>query len=254
MRRDLSWLVARPIAHRGLHDEARGVVENSLASARAAISKNYAIECDVQLSRDGEAVVFHDDDLSRLTDAQGRLDARTAQELTRLRLRGCDETLPLFSQLLDAVAGRTPLVVELKSRFDGDLSLARRIAGLVSGYDGPLVLESFDPDPIAFLRAHAAALGIAHIPLGIVAQARYEADEWPGLSAARRAELTHWLHFPRSVPEFVSFNVDDLPNAAPLLLREGLKLPVTVWTVRRPDQAATAALWADQIVFEGYLP
>jgi glycerophosphoryl diester phosphodiesterase len=254
MSGDFGWLVARPIAHRGLHDAASGVVENSLAAARAAIARNYAIECDVQLSADGEAVVFHDDALERLTDARGRLDARRLAELTRLTLRGSGETLPLFSQLLETVAGRAPLVVELKSRFDGDLSLARRIAELAAGYDGPLALESFDPDPIAFLRAGGAALGVGRVPLGIVAQARYDAGEWPELSDARRAELAQWLHFSRTQPDFLSFNVEDTPHAVAILFREGLKRPVTVWTVRSAARAHAARQWADQIVFEGFAP
>ena len=254
MSGDFGWLVARPIAHRGLHDAASGIVENSLAAARAAIARNYAIECDVQLSADGEAVVFHDDALERLTDARGRLDARRLAELTRLTLRGSGETLPLFSQLLETVAGRAPLVVELKSRFDGDLSLARRIAELAAGYDGPLALESFDPDPIAFLRAGGAALGVGRVPLGIVAQARYDAGEWPELPEARRAELAHWLHFSRTRPDFLSFNVEDTPHAVAILFREGLKRPVTVWTVRSAARAHAARQWADQIVFEGFAP
>jgi glycerophosphoryl diester phosphodiesterase len=254
MKDNFSWLVARPIAHRGLHDEAGGVIENSLGAALAAVAKNYAIECDAQLSADGEAMVFHDDTLDRLTDARGRLDAMTARELARLTLRGSGETLPTLSQLLDTVAGRVPLVVELKSRFDGGLSLARRVAQLVAGYDGPLALESFDPDPIAFLRAHGAALGVGHVPLGMVAQARYDADDWPDLPAARRADLAKWLHFSSTRPEFLSFNIEDIPDAAAVLFRDGLRRPVTVWTVRSAEQARTAARWADQIVFEGFAP
>ena len=254
MTGDFGWLVARPIAHRGLHDAAKGIVENSLAAARAAIAGNYAIECDVQLSADGDAVVFHDDALDRLTGARGRVDARPLAELTRLTLRGSSETLPPFSRLLETVAGRAPLVVELKSRFDGDLSLARRVAELVAGYDGPLAVESFDPDPIAFLRAQGAALGVGHVPLGMVAQARYDADEWPDLPEPRRAELEHWLHFSRTRPDFLSFNALDMPRAVAVLFREGLKRPVTVWTVRSAERARAAARWADQIVFEGFAP
>ncbi len=254
MTADLSWLLARPIAHRGLHNETLGIIENSLGAARAAVVKGYAIECDVQLSANGDALVFHDDTLERLTDAEGPVIAKTAGELTRLTLNGSKESPPLFSQLLDVVRGQTPLVVELKSRFDGDLDLTRRVAELVADYSGPLALESFDPDPIAFLREHGETLGVGHIPLGMIAQASYTAEDWPQLTQGRRSELTHWLHFPRSRPDFLSFNVDDLPNAVPFLLREGLKLPVTVWTVRRADQAAAARQWADQIVFEGFAP
>jgi glycerophosphoryl diester phosphodiesterase len=254
MADDFSWLIERPIAHRGLHDAANGIVENSLAAARAAVAGNYAIECDVQLSADGEAVVFHDYALERLTGAPGRLDARPLAELARLTLRGSGETLPTLSQLLETVAGRAPLVVELKSRFDGDMSLARRVAALVAGYDGPVALKSFDPDPIAFLRVGGAALGVGRVPLGMVAQARYDADTWLHVPEARRAELAQWLHFSRMRPDFLSFNVEDTPHAVPVLFREGLKLPVTVWTVRCPARAQAAARWADQIVFEGFAP
>lgn len=250
--RDL--LTARPIAHRGLHDAARGAIENSIAAARAAIESGYAIECDVQLAADGEAVVFHDDTLQRLTAGEGRVDARTAGELARLRLRGSGETIPLFVDFLAAIAGRTPLVVEIKSRFDGDLALARRIAETVARYDGPLVIESFDPDPIAFLREQAGALGIGHVPLGIVGMARYEIDEWPDLPDPRRVELTHFLHFSRTRPDFLSWRADDFPHAIPLLCREGLNIPVTTWTVRSQAQADALRKWADEIVFEDFAP
>ena len=251
---DIAWLTARPIAHRGLHDAAAGVVENSLAAAGKAIEKNCAIECDVQLSSDGEALVFHDDTLERLTASRGRLDAQPASALMQLALRGSGDAIPSLQSLLDVVRGRVPLVVELKTRFDGDLALARRVAALIASYEGPLVLESFDPDPVAYLRAEGRRLGIAHVPLGMVAQANYDAAEWPELSAARRAELTSWTHFARTRPQFLSFKIEDLPHAVPSVLRTGLGLPVTTWTVRSPAQAKAAALWADQIVFEGFAP
>jgi hypothetical protein len=144
--------------------------------------------------------------------------------------------------------------VELKSRFDGDLTGARRAAALLADYAGPAVVESFDPEPIAFLRAHAAALGVAHVPLGIVGEAVYTPEDWPMLSAAQRLEMTHFLHYPRTRPDFLSWNVADLPHAIPFLARAALGVPVTVWTVRTPAQASDAAQWADQIVFEGFAP
>jgi glycerophosphoryl diester phosphodiesterase len=252
--RALDWLVLRPIAHRGLHDADAGVIENSLGAARAAVAADYAIECDVQLSADGEAVVFHDDFLDRLTGAAGRVSDRTVRELAALKLQGSGEGVPRFSELLETVQGRVPLVVELKSRFDGDLALARRVSELLLGYRGPVAIESFDPDPIAFLRENRAAMGIGAVAVGLVAQASYAESEWPELSTSKRAELASWVHFPRSRPDFLSFNVDDLPHVAAVLWREGLKLPLTVWTVRGAEQAAAARKWADQIVFEGFAP
>lgn len=252
--RDLSWLTARPIAHRGLHDASRGVIENSIAAARAAIAGGYAIECDVQRTKDGDLVVFHDDTLERLTASAGRVCDASAEALERIRLRGADETIPRFADFLAAIGGRTPLVVEIKSGFDGDRTTARRAAELLAAYEGPAAIESFDPDPIAFLRESADAWGIGHVPLGMVGEARYETDDWTALSAERRTEMTHFLHYPRTRPEFLSWNIADLPHAIPLLAREALRIPVTTWTVRSPKQAAFANRWADQIVFEGFNP
>jgi len=254
MPRDLSQFFARPIAHRGLHDAGERRAENSLGAARAAIARHYAIECDAQLSADGEAMVFHDDRLERLTSAEGPLADRSAGELSRLTLQGSNETLPTLRLLLETIAGRTPLVIELKSCFDGDLRLARRVAALAACYEGPIVIESFDPDPIAFLREAGASLDIAHIPLGIVAQGKYSEEEWPQLSKEQRAAMTHFLHFSRTRPQFLSFDMKDFPHVAPVLFRQALRAPVTAWTARSQASAKAAQDWADQIVFEGFAP
>lgn len=248
------WLTARPIAHRGLHDARHGVVENSIGAARAAIAAGYAIECDVQPTRDGDLVVFHDDALARLTGLAGNVADFGADTLRAVALTGAGENIPTLAAFLGEIAGRTPLVVELKSRFDGALTGAKRAAALLAEYSGPVVVESFDPEPIAFLRANAEGLGIAHVPLGMVGEALYPPQDWPMLSPAQCAEMTHFLHYPRTRPDFLSWNVGDLPQAIPFLARAALGIPVTVWTVRTPAQAQAAAPWADQIVFESFRP
>ena len=248
------WLTARPIAHRGLHDKTQGRIENSLGAARAAIDASYAIECDVQKTKDGDLVVFHDETLDRLTARTGRVDALDAASLSRVALRGTSDTIPTFEAFLAAVGGRTPLVVEIKSAFDGDMTAARRAAQCLSAYGGPAVIESFDPEPIAFLRREARALGIGHVPLGIVGMADYGAQEWPMLTPTQRAGMTHFLHYPRTRPDFLSWNVADLPHAIPFLTRAAMGVPVTSWTVRSQAQAAAAREWVDQIVFEGFVP
>nr|WP_210330822.1 MULTISPECIES: glycerophosphodiester phosphodiesterase family protein [unclassified Methylocystis] len=247
-------MTARPIAHRGLHDPSKGVIENSISAARAAIAAGFGVECDVQLTADGELVVFHDETLERLTESAGPVAMRSADELSRLRLRGANDAIPRFSEFLAEIGGRTPIIVEIKSAFDGDTTPAQRTAQALARYSGPVAVESFDPDQIAFLRARVAALGIAHRPLGIVGEAHYEADDWSQLSTAQRVELTHFLHYRRTLPDFLSWRVRDLPHAIPLLLRDALKIPVTTWTVRSPEMAARAREWTDQIVFEGFAP
>lgn len=245
-----AWLTARPIAHRGLHDAAGGVIENSLSAAAAAIAGGFAIECDVQLSADEEALVFHDFTLERLTAQSGRVDARKAAELAAIGLKGSGDRIPTLTAFLDAIGGRTPLVIEVKSRFDGDLRLAKRTAEIVASRgDQPIVLKSFDPVIVAALRQLAP--GFAR---GIVAMNEYSYPDYQHLSPGEKHALANLLHFGESRPDFVSWKVADLPSAAPFLCRKALGLPLMTWTVRTPEDRARAAEHADQMVFEGFRP
>lgn len=245
-----AWLTARPIAHRGLHDAAAGVIENSLGAAQAAIAGSFAIECDVQLTADGEAVVFHDFVLDRLTAQSGRVDARKAAELAAIGLKGSQDRIPTLTAFLDAIGGRTPLVIEVKSAFDGDLRLAKRTAEIVaSRKDQPIVLKSFDPVIVAALRELAP--GVAR---GIVAMNAYDYGDYDRLSTGQKHALANLLHFETSRPDFLSWKVADLPCAAPFLCRKALGLPLMSWTVRTSEDRARAAEHADQMVFEGFRP
>ena len=239
-----AWLVARPIAHRGWHGPGRP--ENSLAAAEAAAEAGFAIECDIQRSADGEAMVFHDDALDRLTPARGPLAERTAADLRRLPLGGSDETLPTLAELLARIAGRAALICEIKSGFAGDMRLAARAAEIAAPYSGPLAFKSFDPEVIAFLRA-----GGCPRPLGVVAQASYDDRYFAALTPAQKRDCAAFLHVGRTVPDFLSFCVDDLPHPAPSLMRALAAKPVMAWTVRSPAQWAVARAYADQAVFEG---
>jgi len=241
------WLTARPIAHRGLHDAQRP--ENSLASLLLAREKGYAVEADLWLSRDGEIFVFHDDDLARLTGAQGLFRARDAAELKSLRLRGGPEPIPTLAEFLRA-AGDTALILELKSDFSGDLALARKIPAALAGHAGPVALKSFDPALIAALRAENAPW-----PLGMVAQADYDGDaDFANLSAADKDALVRFVHAADTRPDFLSWRCGDLPHAVCQIARACAGMKVMSWTVRGAAQAEQVLRHADQIVFEGFLP
>lgn len=248
-----AWLTARPIAHRGLHRIAEGVVENTLTAARDAVARNFGIECDVQLSADGEAMVFHDFTLERLTAAAGRLDARTATQLAEIAYKAGADRISTLAQLLETIGGRTPLVCEIKSEFTGDMRLAERCAHTVAAYAGPVALKSFDPSIIAHLRREAARLRIADRPLGIVAEAAFDHPEWSMIPPDDRRAMGHLLHWDRTRPDFVSWRVADLPHAAPFFAGK-LGAPVMTWTVRTPPQVDLATRYADQMVFEGFTP
>jgi glycerophosphoryl diester phosphodiesterase len=243
------WLVARPIAHRGLHDRSKGIVENTLSAAAAAIAGGFAIECDVQDAADGEAVVFHDDTLDRLTDQQGPVRDRLAADLTKLAIGGTEDRIPTLQGFLDSIAGRVPVIVEIKTRFDGSMRLARRTAEIASRYNGPIALKSFDPAIVAALRE-----AVPDLPRGIVAETRYADPEFDHLSAETKREMASLLHFPSTQPDFLSWHVGDLPSAAPFLCRYLGRLPVMAWTVRTEEHRARARAHADQIIFEGFWP
>lgn len=244
---DLGWLTARPIAHRGLHGLAPGVVENLPRAFAAAMAGNYAIECDIQPTADGEAIVFHDATLDRLTQASGRVDGLTAAALKAIAFKATDERMVTLPELFALVAGRVPLVVEIKSEFDGRLGLTRRAAALAAGYAGPVALMSFDPAPIAWLKANAPDL-----VRGIVAQSHYDGPHWARLPAEAARDLAVLAHFPDTDPHFLSWRVTDLPNPVTERFRGPLKRPVVCWTVRTDDDRVIAAEHADQVTFEGY--
>ncbi len=248
----LQHLMARPIAHRGLHDRAGGVIENSHAAFSAAKAGQFGIECDVQITRDGDAVVFHDYDLDRLTGASGRVDARTSEELKVITLTGSTTRDGVFSlaSMLTLVGGAVPIVIEIKSRFDGDLRLTRRVAEVLQQFpEHPVMVESFDPRVVAALRMFAPER-----PRGYVGMATYNYPDYEGVPETEKHAMANLLHFSEMQPDFLSWNIKDLPQAAPFLCRAALGIPVSAWTVRTAEDVAKASAHADQIVFEGFLP
>jgi glycerophosphoryl diester phosphodiesterase len=245
-----AWLTERPIAHRGLHDRQRGVIENTMTAAEAAIGRGFAIECDVQETADGEAVVFHDFTLDRLTGETGRVASRTAADLSGIRIAGsAEDRIPTLRAFLDRIAGRVPLVVEIKSAFDGSVSLTRRTYEVLAGYSGPVCVKSFDPAVVASVRAIAPDL-----TRGIVAESHQADRSYDRLTPEQKHSLANLLHFEASQPHFLSWRVADLPVAAPHLARLLGRLPVMTWTVRTPADRERAARHADQMVFEGFVP
>jgi glycerophosphoryl diester phosphodiesterase len=239
MRR-LDWLVRRPIAHRGLHGGA--AVENTAGAFEAAIAGGYAIECDLQLAADGEAVVFHDETLERLTLETGAVRGRTAEDLKAAKFKKSADRIQTLGEMLAQVAGRTPLVIEIKSDWDGDETLAARAIEVLAPYAGPYALMSFDPDVVEAVRALSP-----ETIRGIVADRGVDAY-YNLLPFARRIELRTMSHIARIEPDFISFYHGDLPWA-PVQRFRATGAPVITWTARAPEQASR---YGDQITFEGF--
>jgi glycerophosphoryl diester phosphodiesterase len=245
----LDWLTARPIAHRGLHDAALGIIENTAGAVRAAITANYGIEVDVQISGDGEAMVHHDDVLGRLTEGEGRLDQFTAAELKRVAFRGSSEHMMTLGELCDLVGGRVTMLVELKGRFDGDPRLPSRVATVLAGYSGPVAPMSFDPRQLAWLRQKSPRL-----TRGIVAAKYRPHPYWDLMPAWMRYGMGYLVTALTSQPQFVAYAVANLPALAPLLARHVFGIPLLTWAVRSEAERQVAERWADQMIFEGFRP
>jgi glycerophosphoryl diester phosphodiesterase len=244
----LDWLTARPVAHRGLHDAANRVIENTASAFAAAIAGNYAIECDLRISADGEAMVYHDAALGRLASGSGSLAEMRAADLQRMPFKQTGDRMLTLGELCDLVGGHATLLLEMKSSFDGDRRLAMRVAEVLKKYAGPVAAMSFDPNELRALRGLAPGL-----PRGIVAERWYTQEEWRHLSAGQRRVVGNLLHGFRTRPHFVAYSVRDLPATAPLLARYVFGLPLLAWTVR--DQSdRRRARWADQMIFEGFRP
>ena len=244
--REFDWLVARPIAHRGLHNK-KTIIENTEGAFAAAIKGDYSIECDVQLSADGEAMVFHDEDLDRLTEAKGPVKALNAKELKRVKLKSTTDRMQTLAELLEQVDGRSTLVLELKSLWDDNDALAKRAIKVLEGYDGPSCLMSFDPGLVACVRELSP-----HTVRGIVAD-RTTHPYYNALPLAKRYAMRTFGHLAQTQPHFVSYNWRDLPFEPVTEIRK-LGHPVITWTVRSKEEASQALRYCDQVTFEGYVP
>lgn len=231
----VAFLKAQPFAHRGLHGVGR--VENSLAAAGAAIAANYGIECDVQASRDGEAFVFHDAKLDRLTDETGPLAARSARAIDRVLLAGTTETIPTLYELLARVLGRVPLLIEVKAPDRKVAALSLAVHRALEGYRGPVAVMSFNPN---------VARWFAHHSPGTVRGLVVTEENRRSLRHRILRTLSLW----RARPDFLAYDVRDLPSRFAARAR-ARGLPVLTWTVRDAAAERVGFAHADQIIFEG---
>lgn len=240
-----------PLTHRGLHDLAAGVPENAPSAFRAAIAAGYGIELDVQLTADGQAMVFHDDTLDRVADGSGPIRAHSADALRQIHLRGSNDTIPSLPDVLALVAGQVPLLIEIKEflasmrRTPGHLEKA--VATALQGYPGPVAVMSFNPHCVAHLArlAPQVARGLTTGAYDPVKNAPIPPDVCARLRGIPDYDTTR--------SSFISHQASDLdrPRVADL---KALGATILCWTIRSPEQAAKALTIAHNITFEGYRP
>jgi glycerophosphoryl diester phosphodiesterase len=245
---ELYWL-KRPIAHRGLHGAAKGIVENSASAITAAMSKHFSVEVDLQCTADHMPVVFHDATLDRLTDETGPVAARDIEVLRAIGLRGSGDHILSLPDLLDRVGGYVPLVLEVKSTWTRDGRFEANIAKALAAYPGPVAVMSFDPYSVAAFRRVAPDL-----PRGLVAGRFDDARHWPDLTVMQRFAMRHLLTSAFARPHFIAYDIRALPALAPLIARVLFGLPLLTWTVRTKSDRDRALRYADAMIFEGIEP
>ncbi|MDO9415407.1 glycerophosphodiester phosphodiesterase [Pararhizobium sp.] len=234
--KDLGWLTAQPVAHRGFHDQNHEVWENTLSAFRLAVEAGFAIECDLQYTADSVPVVFHDDDMQRLCGVPGDIRQKTAGELALFSIGKTADKVPTLSQLLRLVKGRVPLILELKGRKGDDEGFAESVLETLDGYKGHVALMSFDHWLLKDLKSLDATQ-----PLGLTAE------------GARPENFAVHEDAMRMGLDFISYYYGHLPNSF-VTKERALGLPIITWTVR--DQAAVTHTFehADQMTFEGFDP
>ena len=234
----VSWLGQSTYAHRGLHGDA--VPENSPSAFAAAMSAGLGIECDIQRAADGQAMVFHDAELDRLTGETGPLKRRSAEQLARITLTGSDDTIPTLRAVLDAVAGQVPILIELKNdseRATRASAACLAVRRVLEGYRGRHAVMSFDPRLVRWFADHS--------PLTVRGLVVTEEND-KALPGRVRRHLSLW----HAKPDFLAYDIRDLPSKFAAAQR-ARGLPVLAWTVRTPEQRARASAHADAAIGEG---
>lgn len=227
------WLLTKPIAHRGLWNNE--IPENSLSAYKNAIKHGFPIEIDVHKSKDGVLFVFHDDNLKRMTGTDSLLHEKTSTEIKELFLNGTDEKIPTLKETLETVDGKVPLLIEIKNQPDD--SVVADTVNMLKSYKGEFALQSFNPLYIIKIKKLApefirGVLGTAKGKSGLI---------------TRLVIKNLSLNF-LAKPDFISYNIENLP------LKRKRKLPLLAWTITDQDTAKKAKTFANNIIFEKFMP
>lgn len=232
-------------AHRGLHDEQRA--ENSLSAFAKAKELGFGIELDVRLSKDGELMVYHDDNLARSTGIDGKFIDFTCSELQNMKLHGTEDTIPTFREVLELIDGAVPLLIEIKMA-SGDSGVSEKLIEVIEGYKGDYIVESFNPfalRPIRNLRPD--------IMCGILSMEYMKNPKHKGKILYRLLQNLRLNFLVR--PDFIAYEKNGYAVPALRRLRRKFKTPLITWTVQsREEEEFALSHGFDTVIFEGYIP
>lgn len=240
----------RNFAHRGLFDPAQTTPENSLPAFDAAACAGYGIELDVQLTKDGQVVVFHDDTVDRMTTARGWVRDFTYAQLCALPLAGSACYAPTLAQTLQTVAGRVPLIIEIKSRHEYKTAyldtLCTAVLTVLQGYEGDYCIESFDPRVVRRIRKSAP--GVLRGQLVDSARAyRAQGAKW-----YEAFVISHCLGNFLGRPNFIAWCPEKRNTAIRLCAALGAMM--VYWTAQPHDDPQRLQQHYDAVIFQWYRP
>jgi len=241
---EMKWMLARPIAHRGLHNASNP--ENSIGAFYAGMLKGYNLELDVHLTQDNELAVVHDENLERMTGQSELITSCERKKWRSFSLLGTSEGIPTLDEVLKLVNGRVGLIIEIKS--DKSVPLGKLEDILIEklrAYKGDFAIKSFDPRIVKYIRKHA--------PEFICGQLSWSYKDYAGLSKLTRFYLSHLMMIPFNHAQFISYDINTLPCAAVTKYRKR-GLPVLAWTISSPELAEKARAHCDNIIFEKWDP
>lgn len=244
--KDLSSLRGWSYAHRGLH--GNGVPENSLAAFAKALENGYGSELDIHLLADGNLAVIHDSQLKRTTGAEGRIEDLTADQLPQYKLEGTNETIPLFSQVLELYAGKAPLIVELKPMDNNVDALCTKVCQLLDGYTGLYCVESFDPRCVYWFRKNRPDLPRGQLTENFFASANSPLS--PAIKLMMKALMFNFM----TQPDFVAYKYCDRKNIGNFLCRKLWGAQGVSWTLTTMEEYDTAVNEGYIPIFEGFNP
>ncbi|NEQ96792.1 MAG: glycerophosphodiester phosphodiesterase [Cyanothece sp. SIO2G6] len=237
----MDWMLERAIAHRGLHSGST-VPENSMGAFAAAMAHNHPIELDVQLLADGQVVVFHDTRLERMTGQTGAIAHQTLATLKPLRLMGTNQHIPCLSEVLTLINGQVPVLIEIKNEGKAG-ALEAALLEILSDYRGEFAIQSFNPYSLIWFKKHAP-----HIVRGQLSSNFKGANLTWLLKIILGNMLLNWA----SVPHFIAYDVNALPNLATTVANRIFKRPLLAWTVRSQADHQRALEYADNIIFDPF--
>ena len=238
MKQNINFLTQNLIAHRGYHDDEKGIPENSMRAFEEAVKNNFIIELDVHILKDGEVVVFHDDNLIRMTGIDRKIKDYTYSEISKLRLKETEEKIPLLKEVLDLVNGKVPLIIELKTDVKCG-KLEKEAIKILKQYNGEYAIKSFNPLSVNYFRKHS--------PSTIRGQLASDFKN-DNMFILKKIFLKHMLFNCISKPDFISYDIRVLPNKKIARIRE--KQLVLGWTARSEEDIEKAKKYCDNVIFE----